>query len=107
MAWLTRAAPAGLRAAALGAALLFVPGAWQTPGLLASGALLLAAFHACHRPWVVLTLSFAALYLAELYYSLHATLLEKSLALAVTGVLLLLARTGLRRWTGSPAWAAR
>jgi hypothetical protein len=107
VAWLTRAAPTGLRAAALGAALLFVPGAWQTPGLLASGALLLAVFHACHRPWVMLTLSFAALYLAERYYSLHATLLEKSIALVVTGALLLLARTGLRRWVGSAAWAAR
>jgi len=101
VAWLTRAAPIGLRAAALAAAVPYAVAAHRTPGLLVSAALLLAVFHACHRPWVVLTLAFAALYLAELYYSLHATLLVKSLALAATGALLLLAWAGLRRWMRS------
>ena len=97
-AWLTRHGTVAFRLVSLGAALLFVVAAWRAPGLIAAAAVLLAVFHACHRAWAVLALLAALLYLGEFYYSLHATLLVKSGALAATGLLLLGLRYGLGRW---------
>jgi hypothetical protein len=94
-AWLARGGTVVFRMVSLGAALLFVIAAWRAPGLIASAAVVLAVFHACHRAWAVLALLAALLYLGEFYYSLHATLLVKSGALAATGLLLLGLRYGL------------
>jgi len=99
-AWLVRDAAPALRFGAPVAAMLLALAAWPAPGLVVAATLLLAAFHACHRPWTLLALAFAALYLGELYYSLHATLLVKSIALAASGALLLVLRAVLRRWAG-------
>lgn len=87
--WLARNGTSAFRLVSLGAAVLFVVAAWRAPGLIASAAVLLAVFHACHRAWAALALLAALLYLGEFYYSLHATLLVKSGALAATGLLLL------------------
>lgn len=102
-AWLTRVGTGAFRLVSLGAALLIVVTAWRAPGLIASAAVLLAVFHAAHRAWVVLALLAALLYLGEFYYSLHATLLVKSGALAATGLVLLGLRYGIRLW--GRAWA--
>lgn len=91
-AWLCRDS-AALRLPALAGALLFGIAAHPAPGLLVAVALLLATFHASHRPWVAMSLVFAGLYLGELYYSLQDTLLVKSLALIASGAVLLALRT--------------
>lgn len=62
------------------------------PGLLIAAALWLAVFHACDRLWCVLVGVGVAFYLGDLYYSLHITLLVKSVLLATGGVLLLAVR---------------
>lgn len=101
-AWLCRDS-ATLRLPALAGALLLALAAHPAPGLLVAVALLLAAFHASHRPWTVMTLVFAALYLGELYYGLQDTLLVKSLALIASGAVLLALRALLRARTGRTA----
>lgn len=97
-AWLCRDA-AALRLPALAGALLFALAAHPAPGLLVAVAVLLATFHASHRPWIAMTLVFATLYLGELYYSLQDTLLMKSFALIASGAVLLALRTLLRAHT--------
>lgn len=97
-AWLTRGVEASLRFTVLAGAVLLSAAAWKAPGLVASAAILLAVFHACHRPWSVLALLATAFYLGDFYYSLEATLLLKSGALAATGLVLLALRFALRRW---------
>jgi len=99
--WLTRAAPTPVRVATVGGALAFALAAAQAPGLIVSAAIAVAAFHACHRPWVALALVAALLYLGEFYYSLQTTLLVKSMALAATGLVLLVLRMLVRRWQRS------
>lgn len=96
--WLGREAPAAFRGVVLGGATLFIVAAWHAPGLITSAAILLAVFHACHRSWSLLALLATLLYLGEFYYSLQATLLVKSGALAVTGLVLIGLRFMLGRW---------
>lgn len=98
IAWLVRGLPPAQAAAGIGAGAIYALTAWNAPGLAVSGALLLAVFHACHRPWIALTLLAAIVYLGRFYYSLEATLLVKSGALAATGLVLLGLQFGLRRW---------
>lgn len=97
-AWLCRG-PGSLRLPALAGAVLFAVTAHPAPGLLVAVTMLLAVFHASHRPWVAMSLVFAALYLGELYYSLQDTLLVKSLALIASGAVLLALRAILRSRT--------
>ncbi|HSN32940.1 MAG TPA: DUF4401 domain-containing protein, partial [Ideonella sp.] len=101
-AWLCRDA-AGLRLPALAGALLFALAAHPAPGLLVAVAVLLASFHASHRPWIAMALVFGALYLGELYYSLQDTLLMKSVALIASGTVLLALRALLRTRRGRTA----
>lgn len=82
------------------AALVLVALCAQAPGLLVAAALWLAVFHACERFWCVLVGMGAALYLGDFYYSLHITLLQKSLLLIASGVLLLALRWLLLRQSG-------
>lgn len=98
VAWLGRHESVAFRLGSLGGALLFVVAAWRAPGLMASAAVLLAVFHAGHRGWAALALLAAMIYLGEFYYSLHASLLVKSGALAATGLVLLGLRLGLGMW---------
>jgi len=100
-AWLTRGVEASLRFTVLAGAVLLSAAAWKAPGLVASAAILLAVFRACHGPWSVLALLATAFYLGDFYYSLEATLLVKSGALAATGLVLIALRFALRRWQES------
>ncbi|NMG75690.1 DUF4401 domain-containing protein [Aromatoleum diolicum] len=102
VAWLCRRA-GSLRLTALAAAMLFAVAAHPAPGLIVGTTLLLASFHACHRPWIVMSLVFSGLYLGEFYYSLQSTLLVKSLALTASGALLLALRVALRAQTRKTA----
>lgn len=97
--WLLRHQPLKVRCVVLLVAGVMVLLSHQAPGLLISCALGLAVFQASSRVWSWLVPVFAILYLGELYYSLHLTLLHKSLLLVVSGLLLL----GLRQiwlWHG-------
>lgn len=88
-----------VRTGVAAAVLLLIVLGMQAPGLLIATALWLAVFHACERFWSVLVGLAATLYLADLYYSLHITLLEKSILLMVGGTLLLALRWYLvRHW---------
>ena len=100
--WLTRETPTPMRLVVLAGSALFAAAAWNAPGLVASVAVLVAAFHAAQRTWTGLALLALAWYLSEFYYSLEATLLVKSGALAATGLVLLAVALALRRW-GRPA----
>lgn len=96
--WLTRETPAPMRLVVLAGSVLFAAAAWNAPGLVASVAVLVAAFRAAQRPWIGLALLALVWYLSEFYYSLEATLLVKSGALAATGLVLLAVASALRRW---------
>ena len=99
--WLLRRQSPGMRLGVTVAVLLLVALGAQAPGLLIGAALWLAVFHASDRFWCVLVGIGTTLYLSELYYSLHITLLHKSLLLVATGLLLLVLRwLLLRQWGG-------
>lgn len=69
---------------------------YQAPGLLLGLALGLAVYHAGSRSWCLVVPAFTLFYLGEFYYSLHITLLHKSLMLCGSGLLLLVIRQVLR-----------
>ncbi|MFA5678148.1 MAG: DUF4401 domain-containing protein [Pseudomonas sp.] len=101
---LARAQQPTIRLGVALATLLLIALGVQAPGLLIATALWLAVFHACERFWSVLVGIGATLYLADLYYSLHITLLEKSVLLVASGALLLVLRWFLlRRWRDARA----
>lgn len=97
IAWLLAKAPLMTRSAALIAAGVLVLLTYQAPGLLISCSLGLAAFRASSRTWCLLIPAFALFYLSAFYYSLHISLLHKSLALCASGVVLLAIRYGVRK----------
>lgn len=72
--------------------------AHSVPGLLLSLALGLALFHASNRSWLILMPAFTAFYLFVLYYSLHISLLHKSLLLIACGAVLLAGARLLHSW---------
>lgn len=78
-------------------ALIVAVAAAKAPGIAPAGGLLLLGYANGNR--VLAGLGIAALlgYLAYYYYSLHATLLEKSALLAAAGLAVLLARFALQR----------
>ncbi|MEJ6656041.1 MAG: DUF4401 domain-containing protein [Pseudomonas sp.] len=92
LVWLMRGVQQSIRLGALAGILILIALCVQTPGLLIGAALWLAVFHACDRLWCVLVGAGVALYLGDLYYSLHITLLAKSMLLAASGLLLLVLR---------------
>ena len=94
---LVRAQPAAQRLTVAAALLLLVALGGTAPGLLIAAALWLAVFHACERLWSLVVGLAATLYLGDFYYSLHITLLEKSLLLMISGAVLLLLRWYLQR----------
>jgi hypothetical protein len=90
------ASPPG-RAALIGAALLGIA-SFKAPGIGPAATILVVGFANGNR--VLAGLGVLALlgYLSHYYYSLEATLLEKSIILACTGLALLVARLALNRW---------
>lgn len=98
LAWLTRDAQPAIRLGCLAGALILAVLGSPAPGLLIAAALWLAVFHACDRLWCGLVGVGVAFYLGDLYYSLHITLLVKSILLAASGLLLL----ALRQWVLMP-----
>lgn len=95
--WLLRRQPIQARYAALLSAGVLILLTYQAPGLLISLALGLSVYHAGSRSWSLVVPAFALFYLAGFYYSLHITLLHKSLLLCASGLLLLAIRQGLQR----------
>ncbi|HMQ35723.1 MAG TPA: DUF4401 domain-containing protein [Chloroflexaceae bacterium] len=97
-AWrlLAGAAP---RARALGVAgaLLLLPLAWGSPGLLAAPLIILVGFSRGSRIVVGLGALFLASYIIFFYYNLELTLLAKSFSLLGVGAALLGARAALAR----------
>lgn len=65
---------------------------WQTPGILATLAMLILGFWRGHRLLLGLSVVFMAFFIGAFYYNLDLTLYEKSLILMGTGVLFFLAR---------------
>lgn len=97
--YLARSLQIQLRIGAVVAVLLLIVPGIQAPGLLVAAALGLAVFHACERFWMVLVGLGATLYLAAFYYGLHISLLNKSVLLIASGVVLLVLRGHLlRQW---------
>lgn len=96
LGWLLRGKSIKARSTALLAAGLLVLLTNQAPGLLISCALGLAVYHASSRSWSLVVPAFTVLYLGEFYYSLHISLLYKSLLLCASGLLLLAIRQGLK-----------
>jgi hypothetical protein len=88
--------------AAGAAALLFGLLAVDAPGLASATLILLLGFAAGNR--LLMTLGILSLFgfIGHYYYSLHATLLEKSGLLALTGLGLLAAHAALRRFAPPP-----
>lgn len=96
LGWLLRSESVRTRIAVLLAVGIVLLLTYQAPGLLISCALGLAVYHAGSRSWSVLVPAFALFYLAEFYYSLHISLLHKSLLLCASGLSLLAIRHGLK-----------
>lgn len=80
------------------AALAFGLLSLQAPGLASAVLILLLGFAAGNRILVALGILGLLGFVSHFYYSLHATLLEKSGLLAVTGLCLLAAHLALRRF---------
>lgn len=80
---------------------LLVALASPAPGFLLSLALGFAVFRASSRSWLVLMPVFGIFYLFILYYSLHISLLDKSLLMIVSGSILLAGGQLFPRWSGS------
>lgn len=91
VAWLLRDLKGPLYWAGLSISVLVAVLAHPAPGLLLTLALGLAVFQASNRSWLLLLPAFAIFYLFILYYSLHISLLEKSLLMIASGTILLIA----------------
>ncbi|MCC6213120.1 MAG: DUF4401 domain-containing protein, partial [Burkholderiales bacterium] len=88
---------------ALAAAAILGLASIKAPGVAPAAAILIAGYANADR--VLAGLGILALlgYLSHYYYSLQATLLEKSALLAAAGAALLVARFALRFWGSAPA----
>lgn len=89
--------------AAAGGALVFGLLAAAAPGLASALLILLLGFGAGNRILAALGILSLLGFVAHFYYSLHASLLEKSGILAVTGLCLLAAHLALRRGASASA----
>jgi hypothetical protein len=69
--------------------------ALSTPGIIAAVALLVLGFDRRNRVLIGLAIAFLIKFLSVYYYSLHMTLLEKSIVLVASGLLLLAGRVYL------------
>jgi uncharacterized membrane protein len=87
-----------LIASIIAGTVLFALLSWPAPGLASSVLILLLGFAAGNRLLVALGILSLLGFVSHFYYSLHATLLEKSGLLALTGLCLLAAHFALRRF---------
>ena len=87
--------------AAAGAAIVFGLLSLAAPGLASAMLILLLGFAAGNRLLAALGILSLLGFVAHFYYSLHASLLEKSGILAATGLCLLAAHFALRRASGA------
>ena len=101
--WLLRKSPVMHLLGGAAVALILSVLGHQTPGFLIAAALWLALFQAGERFWCILVGIGASLYLGQLYYGLHMTLLHKSILLMLCGVVLLGARYCLLKSWGDSA----
>ena len=85
------------RAALIGAALLGIA-SFKAPGIGPAATILVVGYANGNRVLAGLGVLAMLGYLSHYYYSLDATLLEKSIILACTGLALLVARLALHRW---------
>lgn len=92
---LLREASPRARAHALGAGLLLALASQPAPGLIVAATLFLVCFHGGQRLLAALAVLAAVLYVGEYYYRLDTTLLDKSMLLAGSGLVLLGLRQGL------------
>ncbi|HET9637643.1 MAG TPA: DUF4401 domain-containing protein [Allosphingosinicella sp.] len=90
-----------ISAFAVGGAILLALLSLTAPGLASALLILLLGFAAGNRILIALGILSLLGFVAHFYYSLHATLLEKSGILALTGVVLLAAHFLLRRLPAS------
>lgn len=81
-----------------GSVLLAIP-AVRVPGILGAAIILLLGFWRNNRSLIGLASAFLLFYVAAFYYTLDSTLLEKSLALMATGVILFGLRYVILRYT--------
>lgn len=101
--WQTRAQPVQFRLAAALAVALVAMACWRAPGVIAGVLVMLVAFSRGRRVLMCAAMLATTAYLCELYYQLGQTLAEKSLALALTGALLLLVRWAVKKfWPPTP-----
>lgn len=91
------AIPGRAALSAIGAATVFGLLSLNAPGLASSVLILLLGFAAANRLLMALGILSLLGFVTHFYYSLHATLLEKSGLLAITGLCLLAAYILLRR----------
>ena len=75
--------------------MLLALAAQPAPGLIVAAALFLAGVHAGQRLLAALAVLAGVLYVGEYYYRLETTLLDKSMLLAASGLVLLCLRQGL------------
>jgi hypothetical protein len=99
VAWLVRSALGASYWLALGAAVLLAVLASPAPGFLLTLSLGLAVFQASNRSWLILMPAFATFYLFVLYYSLHISLLDKSLLMIASGTFLLVCGWWMSRYS--------
>lgn len=90
------------RIALAGAAILGLASI-KAPGVAPAAAILIAGYANADRVLAGLGIFALLGYLSHYYYSLQATLLEKSALLAAAGAALLIARFALRYWWPAPA----
>lgn len=81
-----------------GCAILIIPGI-RMPGILGASSLLLVAYWRSDKLLLGLAAAFLLFYLGAYYYTLEWTLLEKSIALMVTGALLFGLRVVIQRFS--------
>jgi hypothetical protein len=83
---------------ALAGAVILGLASFKAPGVGPAAAILVVGFANGNRTLAGLGVVALLGYLSHYYYALHATLLEKSVLLASTGVALLAARLAMQRW---------
>lgn len=94
-----------ISAYSVGAAMLFGLLSLEAPGLASASLILLLGFGAGSRILVALGILSLLGFVAHFYYSLQASLIEKSAILALTGLLLLAAHFAMRLRFPAPAAA--
>jgi len=86
-----------------GSTIIFIIATLQAPGITASFLVILLGFSSGDKVLQGTGIAFMAWYISSYYYSMNISLLEKSISLVATGIILLLTRKLLRRLRASHA----